>query len=248
VAGTVDLGGATLVLAGAHVPAAGNTFVIVNNKGASAIVGTFAGLAEGATILFNGKNLRISYVGGVDGNDVVLKEPSPTAARLAYFRATEAGAGQVALSWGTLVEVGTLGFHVERARSDGGWERVTGQLIAATGWDQRPQKYAATDSAPTGVIGAKYRLLEVDLRGQESVLAEATASAAARASAERTATGLSLQLRGGPNGTVVVELATAVTGPWTEVVRVPLDDKGTATLTLGAESAEGAGFYRVFSE
>ena len=35
------------------------------------MVGTFAGLAEGATVNFNGAPMRITYVGGT-GNDVVL--------------------------------------------------------------------------------------------------------------------------------------------------------------------------------
>ena len=35
------------------------------------MVGTFAGLAQGASIAFNGRTLLVSYVGGT-GNDVVL--------------------------------------------------------------------------------------------------------------------------------------------------------------------------------
>ncbi|MEO5676199.1 MAG: autotransporter-associated beta strand repeat-containing protein [Usitatibacter sp.] len=71
VTGTVDLTAGTLVLAGAYVPALGNTFTIITNDGIDAVTGTFAGLAEGATIAFNGATLRISYIGGT-GNDVVL--------------------------------------------------------------------------------------------------------------------------------------------------------------------------------
>ena len=53
------------------MPVAGNAFTIIANDGADAVVGTFAGLAEGATIILNGVTLVISYVGGT-GNDVVL--------------------------------------------------------------------------------------------------------------------------------------------------------------------------------
>ena len=53
------------------MPVAGNVFTIIANDGADAVVGTFAGLAEGATITLNGVTLVISYVGGT-GNDVVL--------------------------------------------------------------------------------------------------------------------------------------------------------------------------------
>ncbi len=71
VTGTVDLTGATLTLAGALVPGSGNSFTIISNDGADPVTGTFAGLAEGASIAFNGRTLQISYIGGT-GNDVVL--------------------------------------------------------------------------------------------------------------------------------------------------------------------------------
>jgi fibronectin-binding autotransporter adhesin len=79
VTGTVNIAGATLTLAGAYVPVAGNVFTIIANDGADAVAGTFAGLAEGATIVFNGFTLRISYVGGT-GNDVVLTALAPAVA------------------------------------------------------------------------------------------------------------------------------------------------------------------------
>jgi hypothetical protein len=71
VTGTVTIAGGTLTLAGAYVPVAGDSFTIIANDGADAVTGTFAGLAEGATLAFNGATLGISYVGGT-GNDVVL--------------------------------------------------------------------------------------------------------------------------------------------------------------------------------
>ena len=50
---------------------------ILNNDGADPVVGTFAGLAEGATITTtNGLLLRITYAGG-DGNDVELRVLNP---------------------------------------------------------------------------------------------------------------------------------------------------------------------------
>ena len=80
VTGTVTLGSATLTLdltclTAAEIPV-GQTFLIVNNDSTEAISGTFNGFAEGATVLSNvagtGRDLRISYVGGTDSNDVVL--------------------------------------------------------------------------------------------------------------------------------------------------------------------------------
>jgi autotransporter-associated beta strand protein len=52
------------------------TFPIIDNDGNDAVVGTFAGLPEGATISNNGYQFTISYHGG-DGNDVVLTNVSP---------------------------------------------------------------------------------------------------------------------------------------------------------------------------
>ncbi|MGE0608365.1 MAG: beta strand repeat-containing protein, partial [Pirellulales bacterium] len=73
--GTVTLNGnVNLFQFNSFVPTAGNTFTIIDNDDTDAVVGTFAGLAEGATISnFLGSSLgaKISYVGG-DGNDVVL--------------------------------------------------------------------------------------------------------------------------------------------------------------------------------
>jgi parallel beta-helix repeat protein len=74
VVGTVDLTGAVLALSGSYTPVAGDAFVIVDNDGIEPVIGTFAGLPEGATIpdfLGSGLPATITYAGG-DGNDVVL--------------------------------------------------------------------------------------------------------------------------------------------------------------------------------
>ncbi len=98
VTGTVALGGATLVTSsfGGFVPTDGDTFVIINNDGGDAVSGTFAGLAEGATItnfLGNGIDATISYVGG-DGNDVVLESAAPPPQTLTWV-------GDVDSNWNT---------------------------------------------------------------------------------------------------------------------------------------------------
>jgi len=49
----------------------GDKFTIIQNDGSDAVVGTFAGLAEGATITQGGVTFTISYKGGT-GHDVVL--------------------------------------------------------------------------------------------------------------------------------------------------------------------------------
>jgi hypothetical protein len=66
---------AVLDLTGTTYPGTvGESFIIVENDGTDPIVGTFAGLPEGAALMWPGSPglvARISYVGGT-GNDVVL--------------------------------------------------------------------------------------------------------------------------------------------------------------------------------
>jgi fibronectin-binding autotransporter adhesin len=73
VTGAVSLGGASLVLAGSHIPngATQQSIVLIDNDGSDPVVGQFAGLPEGAVIAFNGGQFFITYQGGT-GNDVVL--------------------------------------------------------------------------------------------------------------------------------------------------------------------------------
>jgi VCBS repeat-containing protein len=73
VAGTVTLNGAMLSLSelNGFRPTSGGTFEIIDNDGVDAVSGTFAGLAEGASVQLGGQNYTISYHGG-DGNDVTL--------------------------------------------------------------------------------------------------------------------------------------------------------------------------------
>lgn len=71
VTGTVDVTGATLNLISVFTAAAGNEFLLIENDGADSVTGTFAGLAEGTLLTFNGNQVYITYQGG-DGNDVAL--------------------------------------------------------------------------------------------------------------------------------------------------------------------------------
>ncbi len=150
VTGTVDLGGATLSLAqfNGFNPTAGQKFVIINNDSNDAVVGTFAGLGEGATIspfLVSGMNATITYAGGDMGNDVVLTAvlPSPvitasTAGPL-NFGSVTAGNYSPAQSYtvsgvyltANLVVTAPAGFEVSTLPSSGFGPSVT--LIPVSG-------------------------------------------------------------------------------------------------------------------
>jgi hypothetical protein len=75
VGGSITLGGATLILTGTHTPVpVDGSYTIINQTPAGAVSGTFAGLAEDATVIFNGNTspIEITYQGGTDTNDVQL--------------------------------------------------------------------------------------------------------------------------------------------------------------------------------
>jgi hypothetical protein len=69
--GSVSLGGASLTASLGFTPSPGQVFKIISNGGGGAVSGTFAGLAEGATVRSGSFGFRVSYVGG-SGHDVTL--------------------------------------------------------------------------------------------------------------------------------------------------------------------------------
>ncbi len=77
VVGSINLAGATLNVVPSFTPQVGDKFTLVENDAIEDVVGTFAGLAQGATITAGGVNFKIAYNGG-DGNDVVLTVDSLT--------------------------------------------------------------------------------------------------------------------------------------------------------------------------
>jgi fibronectin-binding autotransporter adhesin len=70
--GEVTLGGTIVIDATGFLPAAGQTYTIIQNDAdGGAINGTFSNLADGATITVNGVDMVADYQGG-DGNDFTL--------------------------------------------------------------------------------------------------------------------------------------------------------------------------------
>ncbi len=79
-AGVVNVSGADLITVGNLTASGGEVIRILDNDGTDPVVGTFAGLSEGALVATNflnsGLSATISYVGGT-GNDVVIVMGNP---------------------------------------------------------------------------------------------------------------------------------------------------------------------------
>lgn len=99
IAGAVDVTGAVLSLSGSHVPQPGQTFIVVNNDGSDAVVGTFAGLPEGSILNLNGVPVAVSYIGG-SGNDVTVSYAIPVVDVI--------NASRTVLEGGTVTNTGTF--------------------------------------------------------------------------------------------------------------------------------------------
>jgi hypothetical protein len=87
--------------------------------------------------------------------------PKPTVVHLQSISATVSQDGGVDIQWVTSYEFNTLGFHLYR-QSGASWIRINPSLIYATG-GYVPTTYDFYD--PSGVLGAVYRLMEVEMTG-----------------------------------------------------------------------------------
>jgi hypothetical protein len=89
VTGTVDLGGAALAATVGFAPTIGQVFRIIDNDGSDDVIGTFAGLTEGATVMLGGFAFSVSYEGG-DGNDLTLtRQANPPTASVTFGDGTD---------------------------------------------------------------------------------------------------------------------------------------------------------------
>jgi len=167
--------------------------------------------------------------------------PPPTAAGLAFFRAEWQLDEAVLVSWQSLVEVRLLGYRLERSVQGGDWERVGAGLIPAQGMAQ-PHLYAIRLEGLSA--DARYRLVEIDLQGQERVASEVAMSSPIQVRLRRTPEGLGLEFFGPPQLQLAVEAAGAVAGPWSKVVTLALDEAGRGAATIGLDETGRARFFR----
>ena len=147
VTGAVSLGGATLSLTGSYTPLSGNAFILISNDSTDAVTGTFNGLAQGATLTFNGVPMTISYAGGT-GNDVVLSlantAPTVTTAAQSAVTATSATLGgnvtadggatvtERGIVWKTSTGPTTADNKVQNGSGTGAFSSTVGSLPAGT--------------------------------------------------------------------------------------------------------------------
>ncbi len=150
----------------------------------------------------------------------------PTAARIASFQASRSEGG-VEIVWHVLVEIGTIGYFVERS-SGLEWLKVTSEIVPAQGTGGFPVTYRLREENASLPLRTLYRLVEVQLDGGERVLAQTTAQDPTALRIQRrgreclvTVTGIDPTQHGQPRFEVANDLAT---GLWrtmedTEVLR-----------------------------
>ena len=96
--GTATIDNAELTVSWGFVPAVGDTFTIIDNDGADAVVGTFNSLPDGASLTAGNVTLQIDYQGG-DGNDVVLAAAQVFPLEDLRFRSIGRSSGDAVLQW-----------------------------------------------------------------------------------------------------------------------------------------------------
>ncbi len=153
VTGTVALNNAQLSFSRhGFTPQAGDTFTIIDNLGSGPVVGTFAGLAEGAIVLIEGQAFSITYAGGPGGNNVVLTAfDQPTIVSIAQEGPRETGADSVSylVTFSTTVTgVDVTDFYVYHF---GGVAASRVEVTALTGSTYRVTLSGITGSGDIGI-------------------------------------------------------------------------------------------------
>ncbi|AWM36357.1 Extracellular serine protease precursor [Gemmata obscuriglobus] len=261
VTGAVTLTGATLTVTTGFTPTAGNSYILINNDGADAVVGTFVGLPEGATFFADGVGFTISYVGN-DGNDVVITTLPPVASIDSVTTAEGNEGTHVVTFTVTLSEPSSQTVTIDYATADG---------TAVAGSD-----YVAASGTLTFAPGETSKTIAVVVNGDTQAEANETFTVVLSGALNATlgaATGtgtitnddsaakstvVSVSTGGGTAGTV--RLVDPVTGaPGQEVVafagfggeiRVAsgdVDGDGRADTVTGAGAGAAGGHVKVFA-
>lgn len=120
-----------------------------------------------AVTLVPGQNYPTLYAG--------IVPQAPTAITLSRFTAIQQAGGNI-IAWTTSAEVNTWGFHIYRSstssRADA--ERVTAQIIVATGRGTAGTAYRWTDSTAQAGVRYSYWLQEVEVGGATNDYGPAT--------------------------------------------------------------------------
>lgn len=104
-------------------------------------------------------------------------EGTPLPVEVASFEAIPAGSDAVALSWRTVSETGNAGFRIERKRTEAAqWSEVAFvESNAPGGTSSETIRYHFADGhLPAGIQRLSYRLVQIDLDGATSAVAELT--------------------------------------------------------------------------
>ncbi len=185
--------------------------------------------------------------GNVGNDTLTVTYQLPTAVTLTAFTATATAADRATLTWQTGVAVDILGFHVDQADARGNWTRLTTNLVVAEDV-MLPRLYTTDVQLPQPAGSERYRLIAVDLRGRERVLAETQAVASLRVSVRRGPDDLVLLIQGAPGTTVILEsISVDFPGAWEPLAFRSLDSTGSAEICVPISFGDAGRLYRLRS-
>jgi hypothetical protein len=226
VTGTVSLNGATLNAKAwnGFSPGTSQAFTIINNDGADAVSGTFAGLPEGSVITLTGSNYKISYVGGT-GNDVTLTQTTSNSTiaqtKLFYLRSTKWDVTNGA----TFSDDNAIAPDKTAYLPGGG----TATFAAVSSYTRGINGIMVDVSGPHGAISASDFIFKVGRNNTPSAWATATAPTTVTT---RAGAGL-----GGSDRVELLWADNAVQKLWLEVVVKGNDALGSSNTNTGLASS-----------
>ena len=172
--GPINLGGANLSasIGGGYTPMAGDQLTIIHNTSGSAIIGGFAGLAEGSGVMISGSLFRITYQGGSSHQDVVLTPAAATTSTTltvsvptSTYNQTVVFTSQVSGNQG--IPTGTVQFY------DG--NPTAGGVVVASG-PVNAQGMAIASTSAIGVAGSPHQIFAVYVPDTSSTYAGSTSA------------------------------------------------------------------------